>query len=212
MDSDFCRKLAAALGIEPVPPPGPVQQLFNRSKKNLIGRTINSPKEEVHLLSENFPYWIKLENPNPANTSEWIPAKSSIVVPMLEAGIFDETGFRFDPTRANALFNVPELLGAPNCIHRNLRNHKYRGEGGIKGDYIYVRYYGRERRKVAFTTMNKRLGVIVLVTSFWTNKKWVEECCEMPALFVRSGCKCECKEERPQNAASPPITPGPEYT
>jgi hypothetical protein len=193
MDSEFCKKLAAALGIEPVPPPCPVQELFNQSKKHLAGRIIKSPVEEIHLLAENFPYWIKLQNPNPANLSGWIPAKSNIVVPMLEAGIFDQTGFRIDQTRAEALFNVPELLQTPNCIHRNLRNHKCRGEGGIKGDYIYVRYYTKKRRKVAFTTRNTRLGVVVLVSSFWTNRNWVEECSEMPALFVREGCQCLCK-------------------
>jgi hypothetical protein len=193
MDSDFCKKLAAALGIEPVLPPCPVQELFNRAQKYLIGRIIKSPVEEVHLLADNFPYWIKLQNPNPADLGKWIPAKSSIVVPMLEAAIFDQTGFSFDSSRANALFNVPELLQSPNCIHRNLRNHKCRGEGGIKGDYIYVKYYGNKKRKVAFTTKNTRLNVTVLVSSFWTNKNWVEECSEMPALFVRSGCKCVCK-------------------
>lgn len=193
MDSDFCKKLSAALGIEPVPPPCPVQLLFNRAAKFLHGRVLKSPLEEIHLLAENFPYWVKLENPNPTDVKQWIPAKSNIVVPMLEAGIFDQTGFRFDKSRADALFNIPELLQTPNCIHKNLRNHACRGEGGIKGDYIYVRYYGAKRRKVAFTTTNPLLKKVILVTSFWANKDWVEDCCEMPAIYVRDGCKCTCK-------------------
>ena len=128
MDSDFCKKIADYFGIEVVPPPCPVQELFNRYKKHMDKRVLKSPlPEEIHLLSENFPYWIKLENPNPSNLLEIIPAKSNVVVPMLEAGTFDQTGFTFDERRANALFNIPELLQSPNCIHTNLRNHDCRG-------------------------------------------------------------------------------------
>lgn len=194
MDSDFCKKLAAALGIEPVKPPCPVQELFNRYKKHMDGRVIKSPlPEEIHFLAENFPYWIKLENPNPANLKQWIPAKSNIVVPMLEKGTFDQTGFRFDESRARALFNVPELLQTPNCIHRNLRNHECRGEGGIKGDYVYVKYYGKKSRKVAFTVTSPIRGVVILVSSFWSYGKWVEDCAEMPALHLGRNCICGCK-------------------
>jgi hypothetical protein len=194
MDSDFCKKLAEALGIEPMKSPCPVQELFNRYKKHMDGRVIKSSlPEEIHLLAENFPYWIKLENPNPANLQEWIPSKSNIVVPMLEKGNFDQTGFRIDERRAKALFNIVELLQAPNCIHTNLRNHEFRGEGGIKGEHMYVRYYGKKTRKVAFTATNPRRGVIILVSSFWTNAKWIEDCAEAPARFVTSGRKCNCK-------------------
>jgi hypothetical protein len=194
MDSDFGKKFAAALGIEPVPPPCPVQELFDRYKKHMDGRIIQSPlPEQIHLLAENFPYWIKLENPNPANVLEIIPAKSNVVVALLETGQFDQTGFSFDETRARALFNIPELLQSPNCIHANLRNHECRGEGGIKGDLMYVRYYGRKRRKVAFTTTNPRLGKVILVSSFWTHKGWVEECANMPAVYVVPGGNCNCK-------------------
>jgi hypothetical protein len=192
MDSDFCKKLAAALDLTPIPLPCPVQELFNRYKKHLDKRIIQSPLEQVHLLAENFPYWIKLENPNPTNLLETIPAKSNIVVPMLEAGTFDQTGFTFDETRAKALFNVPELLQSPNCIHVNLRNHDNRGDGGIKGAFMYVRYYGKKTRKVAFTTINPS-GKVILVSSFWTYRGWVKECANMPPVYVKSGNECKCK-------------------
>lgn len=194
MDSDFCKKLAAALGIEPIPPPCAVQELFNRFKKHMDKRVIQSPlPEQIHLLAENFPYWIKLENPNPTNVLETIPAKSNVVVPMLEAGTFDQTAFTYDESRARALFNIPEILQSPNCIHRNLRNHESRGEGGIKGDYMYVRYYKKKSRKVAFTTTNPIRGVVILVSSFWSYGKWVEECAEMPPIYLRANCTCTCK-------------------
>jgi hypothetical protein len=194
MDSEFCKKLAAALGIEPAKPPSPVQELFNRYKKHLDKRIIQSPlPEQIHLLAENFPYWIKLEHPNPANLLETMSAKSNIVVPMLEAGTFNQTGFAFDDSRAKALFNVPELLQSPNCVHRNLRNHDNRGDGGIKGDFMYVRYYGKKKRKVAFTTINPKLGNVILVSSFWTYKGWVEACANMPAVYIIPGGQCTCK-------------------
>jgi hypothetical protein len=194
MDSDFCKKLAAALGVEPVPPPCPVQVLFNRYLKHLDSRVIHTRlPEKVYLRAENFPYWIKLENPNPANLSQWIPSKANVVVPMLKAGCFDQTGFRFDEIRAKALFNVPELLQMPNCIHKNLRKHSFRGQGGIKGDHMYVSYYGNKTRKVAFTIFDQTLNKVVLVSSFWTYRGWVEDCAHMPAVYVREERKCSCK-------------------
>jgi hypothetical protein len=194
MDSDFCKKLSAALDIEPVKPPCPVQELFNRYKKHMDKRIIQSPlPEQIHLLAENFPYWIKLENPNPANFLESIPSKSNTVVPMLEEGTFDQTGFSFDESRARALFNIPELLRSPNCIHTNLRNHDCRGDGGIKGACMYVRYYGKKKRKVAFTLFDPKFGKVILVSSFWTYKGWVEECAHMPPVYVAPHGQCACK-------------------
>ena len=193
MASEFSRKLAEALGIEPMKPPCPVQELFNQYKKHLDQHVINSPlPEAIHLLAENFPYWIKLEYPDLANPGKWIGAKANIVAPMLEQGIFDQTGFRFDETRARALFHVPALLQRPNCIHRNLRKHDFRGEGGIKGDYMYVAYY-KKQRKVAFTLKDPRLDKVILVSSFWTNKKWVRECADQPTIYVAPGGVCTCK-------------------
>jgi|SRR6185312_7960381 hypothetical protein len=193
MDSDFCKKLATALGIEPIPPPCPVQLLFNRYKKHMDGRIIETPIEKVHLLAENFPYWIKLENPNPADLEEWISAKANIVVPMLEAGIFDQTGFRIDDSRANALFNIQQLLQSPNCIHKNLRNQECRGNGGIKGDHVYVQYYGKKTRKVAFSLKDPILDKVILSSSFFTYKNWVIDCAHMPPVYVRKNGQCTCK-------------------
>lgn len=190
----FSNKLAAALGIPPITPPGPIQILFNRYKKHLDQRVIRSAlPEDIHLLAENFPYWIKLENPDPSNPSEWIPSKANVVVPLLEQGVFDETVFRFDETRARALFNIPDLLQKPNCIHKNLRNHECRGRGGIRGDHMYVAYYGKKARKVAFTIHDPRQKRVILVSSFWTYRDWVRDCAEMPPVYVGSGCTCSCK-------------------
>lgn len=190
----FAEKLAAALGIPRIVPPGPIQVLFNRYKKHLHQQAVDSPLPEVvHLLPENFLYWIKLEYPNLAKPDEWIQAKPSVVLPMLEKGIFDETGFRINEQRANALFNIPNLLKRPNCIHKNLRNHEYRGQGGIKGDHIYVVYHGKHTRKVAFTRLDPKLQKVILVSSFGVSKEWVTKCAEIPALYVRDGCSCTCK-------------------
>ena len=190
----FSEKLAAALGVQPVKAPGPIQILFNRYKKHLHGKVVATPlPEEVHLLAENFLYWIKLEYPNLAEPGKWISAKAKVVLPMLEKGIFDETGFRIDESRANALFHIAGLLGRPNCIHRNLRNHHHRGQGGIKGEHMYVVYRRKRTQKVAFTGYDVKLKKVILVSSFGVSKKWVAKCADMPAIYVRPGCICTCK-------------------
>jgi hypothetical protein len=177
-----------------VRPPGPIQLKFNEYRKRLRNRVIPTPlPETVHLLDENFLYWIKLQRPNPQVPGTWIGAKASAVIPLLESGAFDETGFRMDASRVLALPHIPNLLQAPNCIHANLRHQKTRNLGGIRGHHIYVGYYGRKKRKVAFTLYDTKLGKTVLVSSFWTNKNWLSACSHMPAIYVQHGCKCTCK-------------------
>jgi hypothetical protein len=190
----FSDKLAAALGIPPVVPPGPIQSKFNEYQKHLRNRVLKTPlPESVHLLDENFPYWIKLKYPNVDMPGQWIEAKASVVIPLLEKGVFNETGFQMDESRALALSNVPALLQSPNCIHKNLRHQEGRGQGGIRGDHIYVEYYGKKNRKVAFTLWDPNLGKVILVSSFWSNKKWVGGCTVMPAIYVRKNSLCMCK-------------------
>lgn len=190
----FSEKLAAALGIPAVPTPGPVQLKFNEYRKHLRNRVIKAPlPEEVHLLDENFLYWIKLEHPNVDVPGQWIGAKANVVIPLLEKGIFDETGFRMDESRVLALSNIPNLLQTPNCIHNNLRHQTANEGGGIRGHYMYVAYYGKKQRKVAFTLFDPKLGKVILVSSFWTYKKWVAECAGMPAIYVSKAGSCTCK-------------------
>lgn len=189
--SEFSNKLAAAINVPAPPPPCPVQLLFNRYKKHLDQRVVATPlPEDVTFLTENFPYLIQLENPDPKNLAEWVPSKASMVVPLLENRIFDQNGFRFEPLRSKALFNLPDLLRKPNCIHDNLRNGL---EDGIDGDFIYVGYYPKKLRKVAFTIKHTHLDKIIVVSSFWTNKEWVADCTRMPATYVGPGCTCTCK-------------------
>jgi hypothetical protein len=193
MASDFSTKLAAALGGT-LHSPGPIQRLYDEFKRHLHLREVRTPlPETVTLLPENFPYWIKLENRDPTRPSEWIPSKANVVIPLLEARTFDEACYRFDPSRGKALCHIPHLLQTPNCVHRNLRSRASRGQGGIRGDHIYVAYYGKKRRKVAFTILDPNIDRVILVTSFWTFKKWVAECVGMPAVHVGEGCVCTCK-------------------
>ena len=174
--------------------PGTVQSIFQEYKTHLAGGTICTPlPEEVHLLTENFPYWIKLEMLDPSNGTRWIPAKSSVVIPALEKGNFNQTGFRFDESRAKALLYIPSLLEGPNCIHKNLRYHAHRGQGGIRGDHVYVAYHGPKTRKVAFTMLDRRLNKVILVSSFWSFKKWVANCTGIPALHCQKAGACSCK-------------------
>jgi hypothetical protein len=175
-------------------PPGSVQNIFRSYKANLASGIIRTPlPEDVHLLAENFPYWIKLETPDPADHTKWVPAKSNIVIPALEKGNFNQTNFRFDESRAKALLHIPDLLRRPNCIHKNLRYQTQRGQGGIRGDHVYVAYYRGKTRKVAFTMLDRRLNKVILVSSFWTYKKWVEQCTDTPALHINGISYCSCK-------------------
>lgn len=187
----FSDKLAAALGVQK---PCEIQEFFNRFKKHLDNKVVPTPlPEDVTLLAENFPYLIQLENPDPSNLAEWVSAKASVVVPLLEKRTFDDTGFRFDKSRARELLNLPALLSRPNCIHANLRHGH--ATKNISGEIMYVGYYGAKTRKVAFTIRHTKLNIPVVVSSFWTSKKWIRECAGAPALHVRSQCMCVCTQK-----------------
>lgn len=191
MSGDLRTSLAAALGVE-VKPIGKIQTAYNDHKRYLSGRRITTPlPEQVHLLDENFPYWIKLEIENPSQPGTRIGATAKLVIPKLEAGSFEDSGYTYDEKRSRALLMLPTLLRNPNCIHVNLR-HADRGQGGIQGRYVYVEYFGKNTRKVAFTTRNELRDVIVLVTSFWTYAGWVTDCAHNPAVYVRPGDECRC--------------------
>jgi hypothetical protein len=138
-------------------------------------------------------YWIKLEYPDTHNPGEWIGANATAVIPLLEKGIFNETGFRMDESRVLALPNIPQLLASPNCIHVNLRHQNKGGIGGIRGHHIYVAYYGKKKRKVAFTLFDTKLGKVILVSSFWSYRSWVRDCTHSPAIYVKEGSQCTCK-------------------
>jgi hypothetical protein len=181
---------AAEFGLE-ARPIGEIQKLYNKHKKFLSGRQIQTPVEIVNLLDKNFPYWIKLEVESSSQPATWLGASAKIVIPKLDEGSLQDGGFRYDKTRARSLLDVPNLLRSPNCVHENLRNAD-RGQGGIKGRYVYVEYYKGARRKVGFTTLDERLNMSVLVSSFWTNPLWVRDCSASPAIYVRPGSTCKC--------------------
>jgi hypothetical protein len=205
----FADKLAAALALPPPIPPGPVQIAFNTYIKQLVGQVVRTPlPEDVHFLEENFPYLIQLENPDPSNPSEWVPAKASFVVPLLQKGNFNENGFRFDARRAHDLVYLPDFLRKPDCIHRNLRHGL---EDGISGHHMYVKCLRKRHRKVAFSIRNDRVGKVVVVSSFPSYKNWVAECAEMPARYARAGCTCgKIEKATSEVASSTPMTLGPE--
>jgi hypothetical protein len=58
---------------------------------------------------------------------------------------------------------------------------------------MYVAYYRKKKRKVAFTILDRNSNKVILVSSFWTYKKWVADCADMPAVYVGKGCLCTCK-------------------
>ncbi|HEY7095386.1 MAG TPA: hypothetical protein VH437_01575 [Terriglobales bacterium] len=176
MSGDLREKLAAALKIE-VKTPCYIQQVYDQYKRAQSGRKIKTPIETVTLRDENFVYWIKLQWHNP-QTKTWQDASPSIVLPLLEAGTFDEKGYRLeDPRRARVLPHLPSLLGNPDVIYKN-------GHKGIRGDHIYVQEY-KGQLKVAFTIKDDRLKDTVLVSSFWTTKNWLARCVKEAPVYQK---------------------------
>jgi hypothetical protein len=183
--------LRETLGME-AKPIGRVQRAYNDHKRYLSGKALTTPLPEiVHLLDDNFPYWIKLENPDPSRPGETIGAKSNLVIPILERGDFNDAGYTFDETRVKSLLNIPALLRNPNCIHQNLR-HAERGHGGIKGLHVYVEYVRHNVRRVAFTAPCPRSGRTILVSSFFTTGAWIKDCAANPATYVKAAARCTC--------------------
>lgn len=92
MIGDLREKLAVALKLN-ITPRCEVQQVFDLYKRSMSGKQVTTPlPETVHFRDENFPYWIKLQWHNP-ETNSWQDASPTIVLPLLEAGTFDEKGY-----------------------------------------------------------------------------------------------------------------------
>ena len=158
-----------------------IQQVFDLYKRSMRGMEIESPlPEKVHLRDENFPYWIKLQWHNP-QTKSWQDASPAIVIPLLDAGKFDEKGYRLeDPRRARVLPHLPTLLRLPDWIYENQRFCR----GGIRGKYVYVQEH-QGQLKVAFTLHDPRLKCVVVTSSFWTTKNWLKRCVKEPPIHTK---------------------------
>lgn len=180
MSGDLREKLAAVLKIRIVQPCY-IQQVFNTYKRSMSGMEIETPlPEKVHLRDENFPYWIKLQRYN-SQTKSWHDASASIVLPLLEAGTFDERGYKLeDPRRARVLPHLPTLLRFPDWIYENGRC----GRGGIRGTYAYVQEH-KGQYKVAFTLHDPRLGCVIVTSSFWMTKNWLKRCVKEPPIYTK---------------------------
>jgi len=180
MSGDLKEKLAVALDLK-ITPKCHVQQVYDLYKRSMSGMRIDTPlPETVHLCDENFPYWIKLQRHNP-ETNSWHDASASIVIPLLDAGTFDEKGYRLaDPRRARVLPHLPNLLRLPEWIYENGRC----GKGAVRGKYIYVQE-SKGQLKVAFTLHDPRINKVIVVSSFWTTKNWLARCAKEPPLYQK---------------------------
>lgn len=156
-----------------------VQELYGRFCRELDDTSVLDPLNQyVHFRIENFPYLIKLEYYN-KKLQRWVPAKATVVIPMLANGAFDESGYRCDKSRAKTLFQIPDILANPDAIHENIHPR-------VEGKVVYVRRFNRKRAsvKVALVTHN-RSGELVLVTSFYTTEKWLVQCAKLPPLYLK---------------------------
>lgn len=180
MSGELKHKLTIALDLK-IAPKCNVQKVYDLYKRSMSGMQITTPlPETVHFRDENFPYWIKLQCHNP-DTNSWRDASATIVLPMLDAGTFDEKGYRLgDPRRARVLHHIPNLLRSPEWIYENGRC----GRGGITGKHIYVQEH-KGQFKVAFTLCNERIDKVILVTSFWTTKSWLNQCVKGDPLYQK---------------------------
>jgi hypothetical protein len=181
MSGDLKDKLAAALKIK-VNTACYIQQVYDLYKRSMSGMQIKTPlPETVHLCDENFVYWIKLQWHDP-KTNSWHDASPAMVLPLLEAGTFDEKGYRLeDPRRARVLPHLPTLLRLPERIYENVRCH---GRKCIRGKHVYVQEY-KGQLKVAFTLYDPKIDKVIVVSSFWTTKNWLATCVEEPPLYQK---------------------------
>jgi hypothetical protein len=177
---DLAEKLALALEMK-ITPKCYVQQVFDQYKRSMSGMQITTPlPETVHLCDENFPYWIKLQRRNP-ETNSWHDASAGIVLPLLEAGVFEEKGYRLeDPRRARVLHHLPNLLRLPEWIYENRRCEKR----AVRGKHIYVQEF-EGQLKVAFTIHDPRINKVIVVSSFWTTKNWLAQRAKEPPLYQK---------------------------
>ncbi len=177
MSGDLKEQLALAAVTLKITPKCYVQQVFDLYKRSMSGRRITTPLPEiVHFCDENFPYWIKLQRHDPG-TNSWRDASPAIVLPLLEAGMFDEKGYRLeDPRRARVLHHLPNLLHLPERIYE--KNTCSR----IRGNHIYVQE-AKGQLKVAFTLHDQRSDKVIVVSSFWTTKSWLARCVKEPPLY-----------------------------
>lgn len=178
MSGDLKETLAAALKVE-IKPTCYIQQVYDLYKRSMSGMKIDTPlPETVHLCDENFAYWIKLQWHN-AKTNTWHDASAAIVLPLLEAGTFDEKGYRLeDPRRARVLTHLPNLLRLPEKIYENLLCKR------IRGKYVYVQEH-QGQLKVAFTLYDHRIKKVIVVSSFWTSKNWLARCVKEPPVYTK---------------------------
>jgi hypothetical protein len=171
-------KIAAALKIT-IKEPCYIQRVFDLYKRSMSGKQITTPlPETVHFCDENFPYWIKLQWHNP-ETNSWHAASPAVVLPLLEAGTFDDRGYRLeDGRRARVLHHLPNLLLLPERIYENRRCEK----GNVRGKHIYVQE-SEGQLKVAFTLHDPRIEKVIVVSSFWTTKNWLARHAKEPPLY-----------------------------
>ena len=168
MDFSLRDKLTTALGM-PSKPTCYIQQVWDGYKRHMSGKIIETQlPESVHLLDENFPYWIKLQWLNP-NTNKWEDAPQALVVPQLESRIFSDEGYRLeDPRRARMLPHMPDLLKRLDSIHKKHPDCK------IRGDYVYVQAQ-KNQLKVAFTMLDARIAKVIVVSSFHVSRSWLSK-------------------------------------
>jgi len=166
MGSDLKSELVKALDVR-VKTRCYIQEVFDRYKQDLRDLIVATPlPEDVHLIDDNFPYWIKLQWLNP-KTQKWVDASPGIVIPLLEAGIFSDVDYRLeDPRRAKALPHLPDLLSAPDAVYRNPPISP------IRGRHVYIQDYGHQI-KAAYTLSDNRIQKVIVVSSFWTTWKWL---------------------------------------
>jgi hypothetical protein len=164
-----------------------IQEVWNHYAKHMSGKVIPTPlPEDVHLLDENFPYWLQLQYRDPV-TGEFKDAAASIVVPLLKgAGNFDDSDYRMhDPRRARTLPNLPRLLTDPDHIHENLRHGNRGTKGVIRGKHVYV-HERTEDVLVGFTVYCERNKKVVLVSAFQVSRAWLASCAKQPPVYTKA--------------------------
>jgi len=156
-----------------------VRQLYERFCRKLKDTSVVDPLgQRIFFRIESFPYLIKLEY-HDEKLGQWVGARAKAVIHALQERSFDPSKYRFDETRAKALFRIPEILVAPDSIHENIHPR-------VAGKLVYVKRLGRSGGpiKVVLTTHNPA-GEWTLVTSFYTQENWLRQSAKEPPLYEK---------------------------
>jgi hypothetical protein len=139
------------------------------------------------ILERNFPKLLGMKLLDPATgkpiidpqTGKQRKAKASKALDALRGGTFEEAAHTVDQGRIRTLFWIPDVVTDPDGIYPN-------AHPVVAGDEVYVKRYAKDGSEVKLVVVGPAdNGQRVIITSFLTSPKELENCISKPALWER---------------------------